>query len=62
MKQECNGQMCQVCQRKIARTESFCGVIYLCDECATALTIQNDVMRENGYQEQQIKGKTNGNM
>ena len=56
MNQESNGQHCQICNKNIARVESYCGVIYLCDVCATSLSLQHDVMRENGYQEQQIEG------
>ena len=35
MNEGSNGQVCQMCHDRIARTEALCGRIYLCDRCAT---------------------------
>ena len=43
---ENNGQYCQLCKRNIARLESYCGVIYLCDKCASDSTMSIDSLND----------------
>ena len=35
MNEGSNGQVCQMCHDRVARTEALCYRIYLCDRCAT---------------------------
>lgn len=37
-----NGTYCQLCKKNLARPEALCGVIYICEKCATSKTINNE--------------------